>query len=565
MLSKLSVKNYAIIDALEVVFTDHLNIITGETGAGKSILVGALGLVLGARADSSVLREADKKAVVEALFTGVNGQQVKALLERWDIDASDELIIRRELTANGKSRAFINDTPANLTQLHELSALLVDMHLQFDTLDLGRNEFQRFILDALCDHEPLLSEYRSVYAEYARLQQALTSLKANMEAGSRELDYHRFLLDELEEANWQDHEMEDLEEELRTLTHAEQIKATLSRICHELEESEQPVVQQLRSMLNQLHGLGNVHAGLPGLAERMQSAYLELQDISAELSDISERVNMDAERMEEVTRRIDIGARLLKKHGVRTSGELLEIRDDLRLKVGQVANAEEEFQALQKALESASGRATVLARRIRDARKAQAGPFADKVALLLARVGMPNARLSVELIDSSLYEGGSERIQFLFDANRSGRFEPLQRVASGGELSRLMLVVKSLVARSVSMPTLIFDEIDSGISGEAARQVGILMKELSAGHQVISITHQPQIAARADTHHYVYKDEVDGAIVTNIRPLSGDERIRAIAGMLGGANPSALVLENAREMIEDGKMPGDTPRIKGKR
>jgi DNA repair protein RecN (Recombination protein N) len=265
-----------------------------------------------------------------------------------------------------------------------------------------------------------------------------------------------------------------------------------------------------------------------------------------------------------VSRRIDVGARLLKKHGVRTSAELLDIRDDLRLKVGQVANAEEELQGLQKALESASGKATVLARRIRDARKAQAVPFADKVALLLARVGMPNARLSVELSDAPLYEGGSERVQFLFDANRSGRFEALQRVASGGELSRLMLVVKSLVARSVSMPTLIFDEIDSGISGEAARQVGILMKELSAGHQVISITHQPQIAARADTHHYVYKDDVGGTIVTNIRPLSGEERVRAIAGMLGGANPSAVVMENAREMIDDGKMPGDVPRKKSK-
>jgi len=217
MLSKLSVRNYAIIDALEVVFTDHLNIITGETGAGKSILVGALGLVLGARADSSVLREGDKKAVVEALFTGVNGAGVKALLERWDIDASDEIIIRRELSANGKSRAFINDTPANLTQLQELSALLVDMHLQFDTLDLGRNDFQRFILDALCDHEPLLAEYRAVYTEYARLQQAITTLKASMDAGSRELDYHRFLLEELEDADWKDHEMEDLEDELRTL------------------------------------------------------------------------------------------------------------------------------------------------------------------------------------------------------------------------------------------------------------------------------------------------------------------------------------------------------------
>lgn len=564
MLSKLSVRNYAIIDALDVALTDHLNIITGETGAGKSILVGALGLVLGDRADSSVLRDPERKAVVEAVFTGANAKNVRVLLERWDIDASDELIIRRELSANGKSRAFINDTPANLAQLQELSGLLVDMHLQFDTMDLGRNDFQRSILDALCDHEPLLSEYRTVYLEYARLQQAMTSLKASMEAGSRELDYHRFLLEELEDARWQEHEIEDLEAELKTLSHAEQIKSTLARICHDLEDSDEPMIRQLKSMLNQLNGLGNVHAGIPGLTERLQSAYLELQDIAAELSDIRDRVHMDGERMEEISNRIDLGARQMKKHAVRTTAELLGVRDDLRAKVGRVVNAEEELASLQRSLEQASGRAAMLARKIRDARQAQAEPFAERVAMLLARVGMPNARLKVDLQDAPFYEGGSERVQFLFDANRSGRFEPLQRVASGGELSRLMLVVKSLVARSVAMPTLIFDEIDSGISGEAARQVGILMKELSGSHQVVSITHQPQIAARADTHHYVYKDERGGSILTNIRQLSGDERVRAIAGMLGGANPSAVVLENAREMIEEGRMPGHGTRKKGK-
>jgi DNA repair protein RecN (Recombination protein N) len=552
MLSKLLVRNYAIISSVDIVFSDDLNIITGETGAGKSILVGALGLVLGDRADTSVLRDTAQKAVVEAVFTGIRSAAAAELLSNWDIDASDELILRRELTSSGKSRAFINDTPVNLSQLQQLSALLVDMHLQFDTQDLGRNDFQRAVLDALCDHEALLQQYREAYAEYVRLQRSYESMKEAAAAGSRELDYHQFLYDELADANWQDNEMEELEAELRMLSHADQIRSSLGRICYDLSESEQPVVQQIRTMVSQLQQLGEFHTELPGLEERMQSAFLEIQDISGELADIRDKVQLDAGRMEEVNTRIALGQKLMKKHGVRTSRELLQVQADLAAKVRVVVNAGEELAVLEKKVQSASRRAEQLAEKIGAGRRQQAGPLADMTATLLKRVGMPNAALKVDLQTTAIYEGGSERVQFLFDANRSNRFEALQKVASGGELSRLMLVIKSLVARSLSMPTLIFDEIDSGISGEAAKQVGILMKELAENHQVISITHQPQIAARAHTHFFVYKKEEDGSVQTHIRSLSDKERVEAIARMLGGEKPSAVVLENAKEMIGEG-------------
>ena len=552
MLLKLSVRNYAIISEVDVVFSENLNIITGETGAGKSILVGALGLVLGDRADTSVLRDTGKKAVVEVTFSNAGGSSVRQMLEGWDIDASEELIIRRELAANGKSRAFINDTPVNLSQLHEIAAILVDMHLQFDTLDLGRNDFQRAVLDAVCDHESLLQEYRAAYGGYVRLQRQYDSLKASVESGGKELDYHRFLFDELSDLQWQEQEMEDLEAELRMLSHAEQIKTTLSKVSFQMSESEHPVVQQLKTMINQLQSLGANHPGLPAIADRMQSAYIELQDLSDELGSLNEKMHMDAGRMEEVSQRMATGQRLMKKHGVKTSAELLAIQADLERKLGLVTHAGEELGEIGKALDAAFAKSGKLAGKLSADRKRQAGILADKAVSLLQRVGMPNAALQVDLQPSPLYEGGLEQVHFLFDANRSNRFEPLHKVASGGELSRLMLVIKSLVARSVAMPTLIFDEIDSGISGEAARQVGILMRELAENHQVISITHQPQIAARAYTHFYVYKKETEGVVHTSIRSLSDGERVDAVAMMLGGENPSAVVLQNAKEMIDEG-------------
>lgn len=549
MLSKLTVRNYAIIDRLEVAFTDRLNIVTGETGAGKSILVGALGLVLGDRADSSVLRDRAQKAVVEAVFTGEATGAVEPLLREWDVDASTDLILRREIAATGKSRAFVNDTPVNLAQLSRLSALLVDLHLQFDTLSLGRADFQREILDALCGNESLLTEYRSAYSAYTLLKRRHADLERELALGARELDYHRFLLEELREADWKEGEMESLEAELRMLSQADRIRSTLGRMQHDLSESESPLVQQLKAMANGLSGLAADHPSLPEIRDRMQSAYVELQDLSSEIDRLLERVSSDPARLEALNQRIATGQRLMKKHGVQDASELVRIAEGLEQKVGRFDQGGERLEALQRETEAARKKAVGLGERLSGRRRSQTDPMAKRVMEGLARVGMPNARFRIDLQESEMHEGGLETVVFAFDANRSGRFEPLQKVASGGELSRLMLVVKSLVAGSLSMPTLIFDEIDSGISGEAAKQVGILMRELGDRHQVVSITHQPQIAARAHSHYLVYKEDVKGSLQTGVRRLTEDERVEAVARMMAGEKPSALVLENAREMI----------------
>jgi DNA repair protein RecN (Recombination protein N) len=549
MLSTLFVQNYAIIAELEIHFSGKLNIITGETAAGKSILVGALGLVLGDRADSNVLRDASKKAIVEACFKEVSTPAIANLLVQWDIDAGDELVLRREVSSNGKSRAFINDTPVNLSQLQAMAGSLVDLHLQFDTHSLGQNDFQREVLDVLANHTALLQSFREAFSGFILERKRLEELRKLMESGNKELDYHRFLLDELVEADWKENEMEELEAELKLLSHAEQIKSVLGKLYYQLAESEHPMVQQLKSMLNQLQGLNQYHPQMPALSERMQSVFIELQDISGELEVINEKIQMDAGRMDQVSQRIAIGQKLIKKHGVKNAAELLEVRAGLEARVNQVVHAGDELAVLEKKVREMEENAGRIALTLSNNRKKQIAPLEQKTAKLLQRVGMPNAVLKVDMQTVPLYEGGIDRVVFLFDANKSERFEPLHKVASGGELSRLMLSIKSLVASSVAMPTLIFDEIDSGISGEAARQVGILMKELGEQHQVISITHQPQIAARADTHFYVYKKELNNRINTQIRKLEPQERVEAIAKMMGGEKPSALVMENAREMV----------------
>jgi DNA repair protein RecN (Recombination protein N) len=550
MLSTLFIQNYAIIAELEIQFSGNLNIITGETGAGKSILVGALGLVLGDRADSSVLRDISKKAIVEATFRDHQRTPlISELLLLWDIDAAEDLVLRREVNANGKSRAFINDTPVNLSQLQSMAGALVDMHLQFDTHSLGEHDFQREVLDVLAGHSALLGTFQSSFSNLLFERKRLAELRHSIESGNKELDYNRYLLDELVEADLKDNEIEALEAELKVLSHAEQIKLVLGKIYFQLEESDQPMVQQLKSMLNQLQGLTAFHPHIPALSERLQSVFIELQDISGELELLNEKIQMDAGRMDQVSQRIALGQKLLKKHGVKNTLELMEIRAGLELKMSQVVNAGSALAKLEKTVLELEENAQKLALTVSNNRKKLVSPLEQKITKLLQRVGMPNAVLKVDMQAVPLYEGGIDRIVFLFDANKSDRFEPLHKVASGGELSRLMLSIKSLVASSVSMPTLIFDEIDSGISGEAARQVGILMKELGEAHQVISITHQPQIAARADTHFYVFKKELNKKIHTQIKKLDPKERIEAIAKMMGGEKPSALVMENAREMV----------------
>lgn len=549
MLQKLSIQNYAIIDELEIIFSGNLNVITGETGAGKSIIVGALGLILGERADSTVLVKKDKKCYVEGVFDAKGKKEVKQFLTENDFDINDELMIRREIGTNGKSRAFINDTPVTLSQLNELSALLVDLHQQFDSLELTQHDFQREVMDALAGNAQLLEEYRELFNHLQQLKKELEELKERKQQFDREADYNRFQFKELDEAAFKENELENIDGELKMLSHAEGIKSTLSKVYFELNESETPVVQHLKTLLNQLNSYSSYHAGLPPLIQRLESAQIELQDIAAELDHISNQINYDPQKIEELNERLSLGYKLQKKHGVNSTNELIEIQNQLEEKLKAVLEIDETIQKKETDLIKSDKEATQLAEKISANRRKQVKPLEEKVNKSLSQVGMPNAKLKVEIKPTDLNVSGCDFIEFLFDANKSGQFQPVRKVASGGELSRLMLCIKSLVAASIDLPTLIFDEIDTGISGEAARQVGIIMKELAAKRQVISITHQPQIAGKADAHFFVYKEIVKDTVKTNIRLLNTDERITTIAKMLSGEKPTAAAMENAREML----------------
>ncbi|MBK5272088.1 MAG: DNA repair protein RecN [Bacteroidia bacterium] len=561
MLQKLSIQNYAIIDELEIDFSKELNVITGETGAGKSIIVGALGLILGERADSTVLVNKEKKCVVEGIFGHKNnhslssGEIVNFLVEN-DFDTNDELVVRREIGTNGKSRAFINDTPVTLSQLNELSNLLVDLHQQFDTLALGKNNFQREVLDALANHTSLVNKYQTIFRQWQHTKKEFNELRQQKFQLDKEADYNRFQFNELDDAAFNENELENIDTELKMLSNAEGIKGALTKVYFELHESENPVAQQLKALLNQLHQYSSYHTELPVLVQRLQSLQIELQDIAGELSNVNNHINYDPQKIEQLNERLSAGYKLLKKHGLQTTGELLQLQKQFEEKMQAVLNMDEAILQKEKESDKLLNEATILATKISGGRFNLIKVLEEKVNKLLVQVGMPNAKLKVEIKKSELNLYGYDAVEFLFDANvpageagKSGQFQPVRKVASGGELSRLMLCIKSLVAESIDLPTMIFDEIDTGISGEAARQVSLILKDLSVKRQVICITHQPQIAGRANAHFFVYKEIVKDSVKTNIRKLSNEERITAIAKMLSGEKPTAAALENAREML----------------
>ncbi len=549
MLQKLSIQNFAIIDELKVEFQKELNTITGETGAGKSILLGALGLVLGNRADSTVLMNKEKKCMVEVFFSAGNYSKVKEWLKQQEMDEEEELILRREVTANGKSRAFVNDTPVTLTQLRELTSLLVDLHQQFDTLELGEESFQREVLDALASSTKDVQHYRSSFLQFSKLLKELQLLKDQQAQAKKEQDYKQFLLDELEQASFKNDELEQLDQELKLLNNAGAISTVLGDAVQFLKEGDAPVVQQLKSLLQRLQHYKDINSTLSAVTDRMQSAQIELNDIAAELDHLQNTISVDEARMQLINERLELGYKLQKKHGVNTTDDLLQIQDQLEKQVQVVYDMEQTITVKEKETAELQKQLEKEADMIHTKRMKQAEPFVQKVNSLLHRVGMPNAKLKVEVKQTALNGYGKDEINFLFDANKSNRFELISKVASGGELSRLMLCIKSLVAESIELPTMLFDEIDTGISGEAARQVGILLKELSGNHQVITITHLPQIAAKASAHYFVYKQEEKSVVKTKIRLLNKEEQIETIAKMLSGEKLTESSLVTAKEMV----------------
>ncbi|BDQ13445.1 DNA repair protein RecN [Sediminibacterium sp. TEGAF015] len=551
MLQELTIQNYAIIDELTIQFNEQLNIITGETGAGKSILMGALSLILGERADTNVLVNKERKCIIEGQFLAGQKKAVSEFLSANDLEDVNAsfITIRREIASNGKSRAFINDTPATLQQLKALAGLLVDLHQQFDTLELGDSDFQRMVIDALAGNEAILQTHQQYFREWTQVLADYNALQEQKAALQKEADYNQYLCNELESLALKENELEQLEEELKLLTNAEEIKTVLEKVSFEIANSEEPIVARIKQLNNSLQSLEALIAEVPALSARLKASQIELQDIADELERINDHVHFDAAKIDWVNQRISEGYKLLKKHGVTTTAELLEIQTALSNKLFEAVAIDEAILAKQVAANDLMHQLKQTAKQITASRKLVIEGFEKSVNALLKQVGMPNAQIKVNLQTIPLSAYGVENVELLFDANKSNRFEPIRKVASGGELSRLMLCIKSLVAQKIDLPTLIFDEIDTGISGEAAKQVGIIMQELAGNRQIICITHQPQIAGKANAHYFVYKENKDNQIKTNIKLLSTEERIHAIAQMLSGEKPTAAALENAKEMI----------------
>lgn len=551
MLQKLIIRNYAIIDYLAIEPDASLNIVTGETGAGKSIILGALSLILGERADTSVLINKDEKCVVEAHFDVADNEQFVAALEEADLDNEKHCIIRREISTTGKSRAFVNDTPVNLNVLNRLTGLLVDLHQQFDHLALENDHFQMDVVDAIGRNNSLRKTFSSLYKQYRSVSQELNGLKQKQTQWQKESDYKKFLLEELSLVNFREDEVEQAEQQYKQLAHAERILSVLQSCRANMEEGEQPLLNELKKNIQQLQGISDVMPDVTALHERLSSAWAELKDIAAELDGLEAKVNLDQGLMQELQDRIDAGYKLFKKHGVNTTNELIALQRQLEEELKESLDLDDAVAKLVKELDALYVQLKTEAGKLSAARNKTAPVLADNINTLLALVGMPNARLKVAVSEATeLKPLGTDTITFLLDANKSGQFLPIHKAASGGEMSRIMLCIKSLTAEAMQLPTLIFDEVDTGISGEAARQVGILLRQLAEHHQVICITHQPQVAAKGSRHFYVYKDEDSNQrITTKLRILKDEERVLSIARMIGGEQPSDAALQNARELV----------------
>lgn len=551
MLQKLTIHNYAIIDHLVVTPAGGLNTLTGETGAGKSIILGALSLILGERADTSVLINKDEKCIVEAVFDVKDNELFRHAVEEEDIDNEPVCIIRREINTSGKSRAFVNDTPVRLDVLNRLTSMLVDLHQQFDHLALDDSHFQMDVLDAMAGNNSLRKEYAAVYKSYKEQVKKLEALQARKAEWQKEADYKQFLLDELEQVSLKEDEIETAEQQLKQLEHSERILSVLQEAKFVLGEGEQPLVNELRRINQQVESIADVLPAIEAVIKRMNSAYIELKDIADEIEGIAGNVTIDEEQMQLLQDRIDAGYKLLKKHTVQQTNELLQIQQQLSEELKESLDLDDSIAALEKEIAKQYKQLTALADELSKKRNESAATLAEKVNKLLGLVGMPNALFSVDVSRKKEPDAlGMDDVEFLLDANKSGRSLPVHKAASGGEMSRIMLCIKSLTAQAMDMPTLIFDEVDTGISGEAAKQVGILLRNLAQYHQVICITHQPQVAAKGAYHMYVYKDaDEKGRITTKLSVLNDEERVLAIARMIGGEQPSEAALKNARELV----------------
>ncbi len=551
MLKTLHIENYALIRETDISFAGGFVVITGETGAGKSILLGALGLLLGQRADTQVLSDKERKCVVEATFD-IADLGLEPLFARYDADYDDVLILRREILPSAKSRAFVNDSPANLQFLKELGPHILDIHSQYQTLTLTESTFQTQLLDTLADNSPL-SEYQAQYREYASLKHELEQLTAQESENKKAYDYNLFLFNELKAANLAEDEQQELEDEARLLEHAETIKEALGNVAALCDGNEgDGVVSRLSSSRGYLSHVASFHEGIESLYQRLDSCLIEVQDILSEAADLDDKIQYSPERQEEVNSRLDLIYRLQKKHNVGTIAELLEIERNLDSQLQEADSLDDRIRELMERVDKVFSQMQQTSDRLTTSR-CKAGSMLEKQLLpVLAQVGMASARIVVDISPAQDYGPmGHDTVRLLFNANQGGTPRLLSEVASGGELSRLMLAVKSLVTRRSLLPTIIFDEIDSGVSGDISVAVGGIMRHMSEHMQVIAISHLPQIAAKAGQHFKVAKAVEDCSTVSRIRQLTPDEHVTEIAVMLSSNPPTAAALQTARELIKE--------------
>ena len=551
MLKHLYIKNFTLIDELDIAFNPGFSVITGETGAGKSIILGAIALLLGQRADSKAIKQGAEKCVIEAEFD-LSKYSMEDFFTENDIEFDQtECIIRRELTATGKSRAFINDTPVQLSMLKELGERLVDVHSQHQNLLLNKQDFQLSVVDILADDSKELSQYQSTFAQYHATQKELATLEEEIERNRQNSDFLKFQFDELTNAHLAEGEQEALEQKSETMTHAEDIKSALYDVDNALSAEGTGVVQSLRNALSALKGIENVFPDAKELAERIDSSYIELKDLAQEISHQMENIDFDPAELDTINNRLDKIYDLEKKYRVETVEDLIEKRELLHHQINNIENSDEALSELQQKLERLKVQAQKEADALTKLRKKSASQIEKEMLTRLMPLGMPNVRFSIQIEKESLNHSGQDKVSFLFSANTSTPLQPVSQVASGGEIARVMLSLKAMISGAVKLPTIIFDEIDTGVSGKIAEKMAQIMQEMGAHErQVISITHLPQIAALGSTHYKVEKEETAKGTTSCMRQLSSDERVTEIAQMLSGSDITNAAIQNAKELLK---------------
>ncbi|MFZ2905054.1 MAG: DNA repair protein RecN [Cyclobacteriaceae bacterium] len=548
MLKHLTIKNYALIKHLELAPSQHLNVVTGETGAGKSIMLGALGLLKGNRADTKVLWDENEKCITEGVFD-IGCYKLKSFFKAEDLDYDDTTVIRREISPGGKSRAFINDTPVTLDVMKKLGNLLMDIHSQHETLQLSDQSFQLRFIDAYAENQKLLDEYAVSWANYLAKKKAYETLVSEADTLRQDADYINFQLDELVKADFEEGEQEKMESELKIMEHAEDIKGRFHTVLELLSRSEFASRHSLAEARTHLQQVVSYSANYESLHKRLESLVIELDDILHEIEKEEEAIEFDPERAQYVSERINLIYRLLKKHRTNNLKELLVIQEELQHKATLTTNLDESLAAAKALYEQASAEIKSLAQKLSAARKKVMEPLCKELVKLLKELGIPEAAMKIEQTPVLPGPTGADVIELLFSANKGISPRALAQVASGGEFSRLMFSIKYVMAAKTSMPTLILDEIDNGVSGEIAMKLGNLMKAMAKHHQLITISHLPQIAAKADAHYFVFKDNTSAKTISNIKVLNENERVEEIAKMLSGAKPSKVAFENAKELI----------------